>query len=466
MDQKEYLLNDQQMKNFIRDGYVTVQTDLPVEFHAAVFQQTENVFEMEGNPGNNLLPRIPMIQEVFDDRWVNGALTSVLGKDYYLQPHRHCHYNPPNSNGQNLHQDGGKRWSHYTRWLLALYYPQETPEELGPTGIIPKSHYYGNRDSINDENEIPLCGKAGTVTITNYDLWHRAMPNSSSKKRYMMKFLFARMSEPEVPSWNNQDTEWASADISQSDTENDVKMFHQVWEWHCGQTNGNGHFPSSVTIPDSTKIRELVEVLGQDSEPKCIDTAYAISEFGAHAVPALVKQLESESEDIRRYAFCALSAIGKPAVSALITATQHPDWWVRASAAETLGNIGNSAQAAVPSLIQALQDESEQVRQLAVEALGTTGQHDSTAVPDLALSLQDENERVRRNSVLALARLGRYAHQAVNDLQMVLNDDNRYVRGDAVHALRRIDTPEAREVLIQFLLKSRWCPLTSKESGY
>ena len=73
-----------------------------------------------------------------------------------------------------------------------------------------------------------FVAKRATVTITNYDLWHRAMPNSSSKKRYMMKFLFARMSEPEVPSWNNQDTEWASADISQSDAENDVKMFHQV----------------------------------------------------------------------------------------------------------------------------------------------------------------------------------------------------------------------------------------------
>ena len=92
MDQKESLLNDQQMKNFIRDGYVTVQTDLPAKFHESVFQQTENVFEKEGNPGNNLLPRIPIIQEVFDDRWVSGALTSILGADYYLQPHRHCHY--------------------------------------------------------------------------------------------------------------------------------------------------------------------------------------------------------------------------------------------------------------------------------------------------------------------------------------------------------------------------------------
>ena len=83
MDQKEYLLNDQQMKKFIRDGYVTVQTDLPVEFHAAVFQQTENVFEMEGNPGNNLLPRIPMIQEVFDDRWVkyNDSILGSVGSE-------------------------------------------------------------------------------------------------------------------------------------------------------------------------------------------------------------------------------------------------------------------------------------------------------------------------------------------------------------------------------------------------
>ena len=49
---------------------------------------------------------------------------------------------------------------------------------------------------------------------------------------------------------------------------------------------------------------------------------------------------------------------------------------------------------------------------------------------------------------------------------MLLSDDDRYVRGDAVHALRRIDTTEAREVLIQFLIKSRWCSLTSKENGY
>ena len=31
---------------------------------------------------------------------------------------------------------------------------------------------------------------------------------------------------------------------------------------------------------------------------------------------------------------------------------------------------------------------------------------------------------------------------------------------------RKMPVSEAREVLIQSLLKSRWCPLTSKESAY
>ena len=46
------------------------------------------------------------------------------------------------------------------------------------------------------------------MTICDYDLWHRAMPNTSEKNRFMIKFLFARMTEPEKPTWNNEVREW------------------------------------------------------------------------------------------------------------------------------------------------------------------------------------------------------------------------------------------------------------------
>jgi hypothetical protein len=48
----------------------------------------------------------------------------------------------------------------------------------------------------------------------------------------------------------------------------------------------------------------------------------------------------------------------------------------------------------------------------------------------------------------------------------MFSDENRYVRGDTVHALYRIGTPEAKEVLLQFLMRTRWCPLTSRESTH
>ncbi len=457
---KTSLLTDEQMRFFIVNGYVTVKTDLPPGFHGAVFEQTAAVFEKEGNPGNNLLPRIPAVRKVFDSEAVQGALRSILGEDYYMQPHRHCHYNRPASQGQNMHQDGGKRWSHLTRWILAFYYPQDTFQALGPTGIIPGSHYYNTPDSAKISEELPLCGEAGTVTIAHYDLWHRAMPNRSDQRRYMMKFLFARMSEPQSPSWNSEQTDpWQNDPID----DKRQRMFKHVWNWHCGQTNGG--MPQAPR-PGAGSISKLMEALGSDWEPAGLHAAYALSAFGAPAVPALIEGLGHESETICRNTCYALSAMGTPAVGALIGALRDGDWRIRDRAAETLGDMGLPARAALPALMQAIQDESEEVRSHAAEALGTVGQLEPTTAPALISGLRDENERVRCNATLALARLGAHAKDAVDALQAVLSDEDRYVRGDAAHALHRIGTPEAKGVLLRFLTMSRWCPSTTSDSTF
>jgi hypothetical protein len=47
-----------------------------------------------------------------------------------------------------------------------------------------------------------------------------------------------------------------------------------------------------------------------------------------------------------------------------------------------------------------------------------------------------------------------------------LCDTDRYVRGWSAMALQRIATPEAKEALLDFLLTSRWCPITSPASRY
>ncbi len=465
------LLTDDQMRQFIVNGYVVVRPDLDDAFHERVFAETQTVFENEGNPGNNLVPRIPAVQQVLDSPEVRGGLTSILGEGYYTQPHRHCHYNPPGSQGQHLHQDGSSRWSHRTRRILLFYYPQDTPEELGPTAVVPGSHFYATREGVGNFPELPLCGRAGTVAIVHYDLFHRASPNRTGRNRYMMKFLFARTAEPRSPSWKNGGPGWpaggSALDLDPSGGP-DRRMYEHVWDWHLGRTSNGAAEDGPAGAADSAEtVAELLAGMEEDCEGARLRAAYALSGAGSAAAPGLTRLLHADSQELRRNACHALSAIGEAAVGPLIDALQggaaeHE----RAEAAETLGDIGLAAEPAIPALTGRLQDDSDQVRAQAAEALGTIAQTDSAAAPALAGALGDESGSVRRNAAFALIQLGPHGEAAIPALGDVLDDEDRYVRGDAAQALLRIGTPRALETVLPFLETSRWCPLTTKESTY
>ena len=180
MNLNDYLLTDSQLQFYIENGYISLKSSRPAQLHQQILEKMETVFEKEGNPGNNMIPRIPEIQEVLTDPVIDGALTSIVGPNYYAHPHRHPHFNAPGSSGQNLHKDSWSKRRHHTRWAIAFYYPQDTPIEQGPTGITPGSHYLNHGPGATDE--IALDGIAGTVVIVHYALWPRAKPNLTNRK--------------------------------------------------------------------------------------------------------------------------------------------------------------------------------------------------------------------------------------------------------------------------------------------
>ncbi len=456
-------LTDDRMRGFIRDGFVVVKPGLPSELHQEVWDRTDALFEDEGNPGNNLIARVPAIQRVFDDPAVTGALTGILGPNYFMHPHRHCHYRPPRSPGQTIHKDSFTKRRHRTRWALAFYYPQTTTVDMGPTGVIPGSHYYnwlrgpiGVRRHVDGlDGEEPLEVDAGTVVLVHYDIWHRGMPNESDKKRYMIKIMFTRMEEPTAPSWTNDDPGgWDGAG------EPLAGAWKSMWDWYRGAPHANGgpHGGDGVD--------RLAERLRLDDEAACLEAAYAIAASGEAAVPTLIDVMRDGLDAVRMNASYALSAIGGPAAPALAELARDSDVEVRASAVETLADIGPAARDALPSLIDALQDESAQVRGHAADGLGTVGQGGAAGVGPLAGALRDEDTQVRRNAALALARIGAHAEEAVPALAAALDDGDRYVRGKAAHALKRIGTPDALDSLIGFLETARYCDLTTKDSLY
>ena len=89
-----------------------------------------------------------------------------------------------------------------------------------------------------------------------------------------------------------------------------------------------------------------------------MNAVYTLGTIGESAVDPLVETLrqtaepvEITEEPILTHAAYALSAIGAAAVPALTSVLKDDAaWWVRATAADILGDIGQPAAKAVPAL--------------------------------------------------------------------------------------------------------------------
>ena len=121
MSKATQLLSDQQMKAFIQNGYLKLTTGFPDQVHQQIHRQVEQMFDQHGNLGNNMLPLIPDIQQIFDHPVLHGALTGILGSNYVMHSHRYCHLNPPESSGQSFHKDSYEgdvsATHHRCRWV-------------------------------------------------------------------------------------------------------------------------------------------------------------------------------------------------------------------------------------------------------------------------------------------------------------------------------------------------------------
>ncbi|QHT59826.1 phytanoyl-CoA dioxygenase [Paenibacillus lycopersici] len=512
------LLNDEQMIQFITQGYLVLQNELPQELHRSVMNQIDFVLQNEGNPGNNILPRVPDIQKFFETPVTKGALTSVLGPDYYMHPHRHMHYNQPGNGkpgGGEWHKDGfwSSMRSHRPWWVMMFYYTQDITEEMGPTAIMPGSQY---NEKFPNRKELLPTGKAGTIALVHFDLWHKASLNTSNIDRYMLKFQFVRLSEPSAPSWNHTN---AAPAFPADAPDAHANLWHDVWHWLRGDGNramavngSEAEVPACIEALSSEEastrgqaadklgligqaaaaaVPKLAELIRDPSENAALNAVYALGHIGGAGTAALLKELEEGSKLSAQRAAYGLQASGREALDGLVRLLAHGEENSRALAAFVLGMLGAAASSAVPSLIVALHDESEWVRRNVVEALGMIGDPADETVPALVRTLEEAvakesagmesgstgayvynqeyiTNKIAYTAALSLLRIGKRgdADLVIDGLEAGLQSRDRYARAYAFEALTSIRTARAVDVLIRYYRAARWCPDTHKASTF
>jgi hypothetical protein len=253
---KEYRLNDDEILTFIMNGYHLLEVDFPDGFNDKVCKELE---KLEENPLDEIVTKVPLLNQVYEHPVVNGALKSILGDDYQLSGHRHWHCKPPNSPSMNWHQDSVNQRNVTEVWnCLALYYPQDVKPNMGPTIVCPGSHF---RNAPTDmmANYFHICGqealtvKAGTVAITHYDIWHTAAKNKSNRQRHMIKMPVHRKTVPQSPSWSHNPsyakqlisgggqgalsspiTSHIAVPTAQTEHYKQRRLRKLLWDWMCG----------------------------------------------------------------------------------------------------------------------------------------------------------------------------------------------------------------------------------------
>ena len=509
-------LSDEQIRTFICDGILVIDSGVPSEINQQIFDKIQWNNNHEFNMGNNVLPRVPELQQVLDSPRIHGALESVLGIDYILHPHRFMHASEPldaetcsaelvgsehaptmgkgSSGSSAWHQDSQSPLSraryHVPRYAMILYFPQDTPLERGPTRVIPGTHLQAGLLG-SDSQYAFVCDhvKAGTCFLIAFDIAHAAFPNKTEMSRYMFKFVFVRAHNPSGPSWDGGLVTW-SEPHSRRGRYCHTRAWNYIWDWMRGERF------SSLPATESN-IEALVSNLNGDDPESGLNAVYELASIGSEAIDPLVKSLlEYSGQELRPYrknikeiseAFhprewnegayalqdeaYALGAMGEPALDVLINLLQSEDKWIKINAAFALGEIGEPAVPAIPILIKQLEDDHHQVIRVSLDALACIGGDVRDALPTIRKLLTTSNSawqevpvgrgwtgenQLRMNAMLLLLTSDIAASEIEDLLIGTFQDPNGYVPALAIEALVQDGTPAGVRAALDFLKTRRW----------
>jgi HEAT repeat protein len=176
--------------------------------------------------------------------------------------------------------------------------------------------------------------------------------------------------------------------------------------------------------------------------------ARALASIGIPSIQPLIRAMESEEREARRWAASALGLIkNSQAVDPLIRKLGDSRSEVRKAAALALGEIGDAR--AVGPLIKAVENRDLETRRAAVDALGLIRSEEG--IDAVSRGLEDSSESVQLAAVSSLARIGGLS--AAMWLRSAMSGTRKAVCEAAESALKNLSfEPSSAEERAEFAL--------------
>ncbi|MCJ8330632.1 MAG: phytanoyl-CoA dioxygenase family protein [Lentisphaeria bacterium] len=525
IDQAPVLLTDEEIQRFICDGFLILKPNVDSSVHTLIDERFNWLVENEPNAGNNILPRLPELNQILNCAVVRGAMISLLGEDYLIHPHRYWHSRPPEKETMSetqirdeikrgSHQDAytpaaqGK--SHCLQFLRFMYYSHDMELANGPTHVVPGSQYHSSLTDEDRDRQIPVLGNAGTIFISHFDLAHAGCPNMSGRCRNMIKFLFLRAKPSPIPSWNHQDSSWKKPSNLQAPY-NLENCWKKQWDLLC-QNIKDTHDPSDATalISDLAKESELksrislIQKIGHSQSESAVEplaallntahqaerttAIYALAEIGEAAIPALIKILEAAEQGLDKSVYnstislndaCyALSAIGESALDAVLPLLKVKKWWSLVNAIHVVNDCAVYRDDIRQALEDLLGNEKSFVVSFSINALGAIRSIKSSG--KLFNILEGPRETVQTGDVkewpeqwfhhytiaLAMARMGKELTEF--EARIIPQLDHEFGQAAIMftETLKRIGTPTALQAIVDDLSNRRWDAVLSEKRNF
>ena len=209
-------LDDEGVLAFCKKGFLTLDGVVDDETNRRAIEYVDKHPEQEPT---RILDEDWFVDGVIKNTEAAGAIRALLGKDFGLPILMSNHRINTPQPSQEWHVDGGAKFGPRLDYLQVFYLPQECTREMGPTEIMPGSHFlFSHRDAMKQIGRVRGSyygvASAGSIIITHYGVWHRRSESSVPSLRNNLKYNYWRRSAPARDWLIDDDFDVATADYT------------------------------------------------------------------------------------------------------------------------------------------------------------------------------------------------------------------------------------------------------------